>query len=67
MHPVVNLLFGTVYMTVENRKDIVLLHSFRTGVLGNDLPCLRMQSTSHRFSCLMTAIENPILFHIDVA
>ena len=66
MHPIVDLLFGTVDAAVENRKDVVLPHSFRTGVLGNDFLCLRMQSTSHGFACLVTAIENPILFHIIV-
>ena len=27
MHPIVNLLFGTMHMTIKNRKDIVFLHS----------------------------------------
>jgi len=67
MYSIVYLLFGTVNMTIENREDIIILHSIRTLVLGNNHASLRVQSTRHGFASLMATIEDSTLLHISMS
>gem|GEM_PF-3271419 len=67
MYSIVYLLFGTVNMTIENREDIIILHSIRTLVFGNNHASLRVQSTRHGFASLMATIEDSTLLHISMS